>query len=1099
MADPRVGTNAIDYAAENAAKNPDGGESRRRSSATRVDSDTTIGSKSASQLNTPLHEPPFSPIDRPKVLNRYATDIAAPVGVRPIMPRNQRRSTGDAVGAQLSLTLSDVPVVEANAPDQDSSSSDEISDDDQELSMQKSHTSPEHNQLSTKRLNQVRRKPKRRRLVGNEHFEGIGRVARDGRLNIQVNEAVAKSGYLSKALGTTLTRHLRPQAKEEAEAAHRHKEAFHHSQADGTLQIPRLNIVIIVIGSRGDIQPFLKIGKILKEKYNHRVRIATHPAFRKFVEEDVGLEFFSIKGDPSRLMAFMVKNPGLIPSFDTIKAGEVGERRQDMFDMFQAMWRACINTTDDEHDALNIRMMGDKFPFVADAIIANPPSFAHVHIAEKLNIPLHLVFTFPYTPTSQFPHPLANIKSSNVDDARYINYMSYPLVDLMTWQGLGDLVNRFRTKTLNLEPVSTLWAPGQLSRLKIPITYLWSPGLVPKPADWGPEIDLAGYVFLDLASSYKPPDDLTQFLERTSDNRPLVYIGFGSISGIDDAVGFAQMIFDGVAKANVRAIISRGWGGMGDGMDKPDGVFLIDNVPHDWLFQHVDAVIHHGGAGTTAAGLRAGKPTMIVPFFGDQPFWAAMVAKAEAGAKKALPWKKLDSDKFAEGITQCLQQEAKEKAMAIAKSIEEEGDGADNAVDSFHRALPLDTMRCGIFPDKVAVWSMRRTRLRLSALAADLLVQNKQVTWNHLDLIKHRVWKDFQGPGEPLTGAGGVVVNAFQEAFEGLSSIGETTKRDVAKRQKKKRKDKGQSIEDAIVLPGHMAHAMRGASSEAAKRDYQRVSAEFNLHGDAAPRRSIITPVRSSTHHSLNELGLTRTETNTANTHTPVLVLKDVGKGLGKGVKPILRLPANMWYAATLGLRNAPRLYGDRTVRPPHEPIDNVVSGLQVAGTEFAFGIYDGVTGLVRIPYRDVSDGGAMALPAGVARGVGGLVIKPVAGTMGLPAYTIKGFQMSLRKRFRDTRKTERWIRKARMAQGARDEQELKYQRDAAGRRVPADAEHEQELERLRTKVLTQWSKHGRQAAYEEGQEKQDAAVSGTLAPQKKPRSPNSPKKAETF
>jgi len=76
------------------------------------------------------------------------------------------------------------------------------------------------------------------------------------------------------------------------------------------------------------------------------------------------------------------------------------------------------------------------------------------------------------------------------------------------------------------------------------------------------------------------------------------------------------MIFEAIEKAGVRAVISRGWGGMGDGMDKPDGVFMIDNVPHDWLFPHVDAVVHHGGAGTTAAGLKFGKPTMIVPFSG---------------------------------------------------------------------------------------------------------------------------------------------------------------------------------------------------------------------------------------------------------------------------------------------------------------------------------------------------------------------------------------------------------------------------------------------------------------------------------------------------
>jgi hypothetical protein len=127
--------------------------------------------------------------------------------------------------------------------------------------------------------------------------------------------------------------------------------------------------------------------------------------------------------------------------------------------------------------------------------------------------------TFPYTPTQSFPHPLANIKAFNVDE-NYTNFMSYPLVELMTWQGLGDLVNKFRTKTLGLEPLSTLWAPGQLVRLKVPFMYLWSPSLVPKPEDWDPEIDIAGYIFLDLASSLKPPEQLTKSLDTRSE-KPL--------------------------------------------------------------------------------------------------------------------------------------------------------------------------------------------------------------------------------------------------------------------------------------------------------------------------------------------------------------------------------------------------------------------------------------------------------------------------------------------------------------------------------------------------------------------------------------------------
>jgi UDP:flavonoid glycosyltransferase YjiC (YdhE family) len=995
---------------------------------------------------------------RPSLLNRYATEIALPVNPRPVILNQHRRSTGAGNTTRLELTASNIAAArdarDASSDDSSDSSSDD--DDDYSLTMQKSHTAPDtSNQMSARGLNRVRRNPKRynRKLVDNDHFTSFGRVARDGRLKIDLNEAVHRSGYLSKALGNTLTQHLRPEAQKEAQAAEEKRAAF--AQAKSSLQIPGLNIVIMVIGSRGDIQPFMAIGRILKEK-GHRVRIASHPAFRDFVEKEIGLEFFSVGGDPSELMAFMVKNPGLIPSLDTIKAGEIGKRRAAMSAMFAGFWRACINTTDDEHDLPNLRMLGDRHPFIADAIIANPPSFAHYHIAEKLGVPLHLIFTFPYTPTQAFPHPLANIKTSNVEDQSTVNFISYPLVDLMTWQGLGDLINKFRVKTLNLEPVSTLWAPGQLSRLKVATTYLWSPALVPKPADWGPEIDIAGYVFLDLAKSFKPPADLVEFLEGTKDKRPLIYIGFGSIAGISDPAAFTRMILDGVGKADVRAIISKGWGGMGEGMDKPDGVFMIDNVPHDWLFPKVDAVVHHGGAGTTAAGLKFGKPTFIIPFFGDQPFWANMVSKAGAGVKEALPLKKLDSDKFAQGIRECLGPEAKAAAESIAEGIVKEGDGAENAVDSFHRSLPLEKMRCGVFPDRVAVWSVKHTKMRLSALAADLLVENKQLNWTELELLRHVDWKDFQGPGEPITGAGGVVVNAFHEAYDGLHSIHENAKRDYRKYEKRKRRKQGYSVEDAIVLPGKVQHAVRGTSADEARREHARVSAELNLHGEAAPPRQTLAP--HGTNDSMRPQ-LDRTETAGTDTHIPVVLMKDVGKGLGDAGKAIVRLPSNIFYAVTLGFRNAPRLYGDTTVRPPHEPITGFRSGVQVAGKEFCYGLYDGVTGLVRIPHKDYHDSGAMGLPKGLARGIGGLALKPIAGTMGLPAYTAKGLQQSIRKRVRDTRKTERWVRRARMSQGAKAVNGLRMQAAGLGQRGPPDARHDGELERMRTKVLTQWSK----------------------------------------
>jgi sterol 3beta-glucosyltransferase len=196
------------------------------------------------------------------------------------------------------------------------------------------------------------------------------------------------------------------------------------------------------------VQPFLALGVALK-KYGHRVRLATHDVFADFVRAS-GMEFYPIGGNPEDLMAvseapdpsagyrdmrhpaatdkssarkYMVKNPGLIPSFESLRGGDVARKRTMVREMLRGFWGSCINP-----DSVNQR------PFVADAIIANPPSFAHVHCAEALGIPLHMMFTMPWTSTRAFPHPLANLRYKDMDP-RAANYLSYGVVDLMTWQG----------------------------------------------------------------------------------------------------------------------------------------------------------------------------------------------------------------------------------------------------------------------------------------------------------------------------------------------------------------------------------------------------------------------------------------------------------------------------------------------------------------------------------------------------------------------------------------------------------------------------------------------------------------------------------------
>ena len=121
---------------------------------------------------------------------------------------------------------------------------------------------------------------------------------------------------------------------------------------------------------------------------------------------------------------------------------------------------------------------------MAEAIIANPPSMGHVHCAQALSIPLHIMFTMPWSSTRAFSHPLANLNISADTNLSMANFLSFGVVEFMMWQGIGDIVNRWRSRSLDLEPIIESDGPKLLEKLAVPHTYCWSPALVPRPSDW---------------------------------------------------------------------------------------------------------------------------------------------------------------------------------------------------------------------------------------------------------------------------------------------------------------------------------------------------------------------------------------------------------------------------------------------------------------------------------------------------------------------------------------------------------------------------------------------------------------------------------------
>ncbi|KAI0006279.1 hypothetical protein F4779DRAFT_27319, partial [Xylariaceae sp. FL0662B] len=552
---------------------------------------------------------------------------------------------------------------------------------------------------------------------------------------------------------------------------------------------------------------------------------------------------------------------------------------------------------------------------------------------------------------------------------------------------------------------------------------------IPKPNDWGQHIDVAGFYFLNLASSYTPDPELAAFLEA---GPPPIYIGFGSIV-VDDPDGLTRSIFDAVAETGVRALVSKGWGGIGaDSLGIPDGVFMLGNVPHDWLFKHVFAVCHHGGAGTTAAGINAGKPTIVVPFFGDQPFWGAMVARAGAGPDP-IPYKELTAAALAEAIRTVSKPETQERARELGEKIREEK-GADVGAQSFHKHLDVDKLRCSMAPSRVAVWRVRRTEVHLSALAATTLVNNGYLQYSDLKLFRAKEYSTEDHPTDPISATISMLLGSAGSIMMSVADF----PRDVFKavRKPKPKSTEGDS-EESAVMASHGANSSAtsltspsGSSTALPSTDAIIMPANplsMRSGNSSAPNLASSVPASSGHSRSPSEpppIPRRRSSPPSAETTSAVNINESLERALsaGKSINNVVatgvKSPMHFCLGLARGFRNAPRLYNDDTIRPT-EKVTGFGSGLKVASKEFGFGMYDGITGLVTQPLRGAEKEGGIGLLKGFSKGIGGLVLKPAAGFWSIPAYTMAGVHAEIRSLFAQS--AERYIIASRIYQGNDD------------------------------------------------------------------------------
>lgn len=405
-----------------------------------------------------------------------------------------------------------------------------------------------------------------------------------------------------------------------------------------------MHIRLLAFGTRGDVQPYTALALGLKQA-GYDVSIATTSDFKDFVES-YGIPVFTSKVNVREFLTQAAQNDENKPS------------RMDVVRQFLA-------------EAPN-------FIEGADMIIYSPASsMAAPHVAEKLSLPSMLGMLQPYLhPTSEFPV----IGLPRLPLGGWYNRFTYSVFRGLLWLPMKKVVNEWRENTLGLPPMKSNPMTALVTN-RVPTLYGWSPSVQSKPHDWGDHLHVTGYWFLEPQSDYEPPQELIDFIAAGS---PPVYVGFGSMSN-KNAERDAEIVLSALRQAGVRGIIASGWHGLKTD-NTSDDILVIDGAPHDWLFPQMAAVVHHGGAGTTAAGLKSGVPSIIVPTRGDQPFWARRVEELGVGLFPCNR-RKLNVEDLAAAIKQAVNDAGmQKKANSLSATIQSEH-GVANAVRVIEKVL----------------------------------------------------------------------------------------------------------------------------------------------------------------------------------------------------------------------------------------------------------------------------------------------------------------------------------------------------------------------------------------------------------------------------
>jgi UDP:flavonoid glycosyltransferase YjiC (YdhE family) len=401
-------------------------------------------------------------------------------------------------------------------------------------------------------------------------------------------------------------------------------------------------ISILALGSRGDVQPFISLGKALQAA-GRRVRLVSLVSYEPMARE-AGLSFHPVQGDAEVLVQLAAQGGFFSGSRNLIR---VWRALQRSYGQLAASLPEEIERLDDTELLLN------QLP----AHLFGP------ELSEHLGIRWAVVSVIPLTRSRH--RPLIGFPSWPGWLPGY-NTLTYRLGEQIGWQLFRKGVNRLRERW-GL-PRQSFWGPYEaIQHQRVPVICGYSPIVSPPAPDWGDHIHLTGW-WLPQEPTWKRPNDLVRFLEAGS---PPVFVGFGSMP-LPDAGATAELVIEAAHLAGVRLILHSGWGGMGRHLAfLPPTVYRLDYAPYGWLFPRMAAIVHHGGSGTTGFALHSGVPSLVVPFAFDQFYWGKRTEELSAGPPP-LPFLELTSVKLADQIAAAvsdplLRSGARELGAALQK------------------------------------------------------------------------------------------------------------------------------------------------------------------------------------------------------------------------------------------------------------------------------------------------------------------------------------------------------------------------------------------------------------------------------------------------